>query len=107
MLALLHQSSAHTSFFSPRRGVKKDGKGLYPVNVRAREDGAKLGNFRLKTLTHSFFNEYHDMFYVVSPSTGKYTKVVPALINDLMSPIALAHFSPLLFFQEKKKGRDG
>lgn len=67
------------------------GKGLYPVNVRAKQDGQLLGNYRLKTLTSSLFNEFHNMFYVVDQSTGKYTKVVPTMINDLMSPITLAH----------------
>lgn len=31
------------------------------------------------------------MFYVLSADTGKYVKVVPPMIMDLMSPITLAH----------------
>jgi len=48
-------------------------------------------NFRLKTVTLSQFNYFHDLFYVIDPVTGSYVKIVPAVIGDLMTPIVLAH----------------
>lgn len=48
-------------------------------------------NYRLKTVALSLFNSLHDMFYVQDAVTGKYNKVVPVMINDLMTPIVLAH----------------
>lgn len=48
-------------------------------------------NYRLKTATLAVFNEFFSMFYVLDPDTGKYIKVVPANIMDLMNPIVLAH----------------
>ena len=48
-------------------------------------------NFRLKTITLSQFNYFHDLFYVIDPATGSYVKTVPAIVGDLMTPIVLAH----------------
>lgn len=48
-------------------------------------------NYRLKTATLPVFNVLHDMFYVLDPKTDKRVKIVPLNINDLMSPITLAH----------------
>lgn len=48
-------------------------------------------NYRLKTAVLAVFNQFFDMFYVFDPDTGKYVKVVPANIMDLMNPIVLAH----------------
>lgn len=47
--------------------------------------------FRLKTVSLGLFNDLYDMFYVLNPITGKYIKVVPVMINEVMSPVVLAH----------------
>ena len=53
----------------------------------------KLGtsNYRLKTVSLALFNSLFNMFYVLNVVTGKYVKVVPAMINELMTPIVLTH----------------
>ena len=65
--------------------------GVYPVNVRAKVGGKTIQNYRLKTVTSPLFNYYYDIFYVFNQTKGKYSKVVPVMIMDLMSPITLAH----------------
>jgi hypothetical protein len=47
-------------------------------------------NFRLKTKTLPLFAYYHDLFYECN-STGKYIKIVPKNIEELMDPIVLAY----------------
>lgn len=47
--------------------------------------------YRLKTITLKLFNPLFEMFYVLDTVTGKYVKVVPAMINELMTPVVLAH----------------
>lgn len=48
-------------------------------------------NYRLKTATLSLFNQYHDMFYNWNPEKGKYIKIVPKNISEIMDPIVLAY----------------
>lgn len=48
-------------------------------------------NFRLKTMTLSLFNTYHDMFYNLDTEANKYVKIVPDYILDIMNPIILAY----------------
>ena len=48
-------------------------------------------NFRLKTKSLPIFNKYHDMFYKLNTETGKYVKIVPHNIQDLISPVVLAY----------------
>ena len=66
-------------------------KGIYSVNVIAKKGGSSYVNYRLKTATLPVFNVLHDIFYVVDPKTNKRVKIVPLNIDDLMSPITLAH----------------
>jgi len=66
-------------------------KGVYTVNAVAKKGGDSYVNNRLKTATLPIFNMLHDMFYKLDPVTGKYIKIVPLEINELMSPITLAH----------------
>ena len=47
--------------------------------------------YRLKTLSLSIFNYYHELFYRKNNITWKYKKVVPSNIKDLMNPIVLAY----------------
>ena len=47
--------------------------------------------FRLKTVSLALFNPLFDMFYVLDDATGKYTKLVPVMIDQLMTPVVLAH----------------
>jgi LAGLIDADG DNA endonuclease family len=48
-------------------------------------------NYRLKTKTLPLFNHYFDMFYKLDVNTGKYFKIVPENIKELMDPIVLAY----------------
>lgn len=48
-------------------------------------------NYRLKTKTLPFFNQYHSMFYTFNPQTYKYVKIVPKNISSMMNPIVLAY----------------
>lgn len=66
-------------------------KGVYSVEVKAKQDGVNYTNYRLKTATLPVFNELYDMFYVFDPITNKRVKVVPSNIDKFMSPITLAH----------------
>lgn len=47
-------------------------------------------NYRLKTRTNLIFNQYHEIFYKIL-ETGKYRKIVPINIEELICPIVLAH----------------
>lgn len=51
--------------------------------------GNKYTNYRLKTRTTILFNEYRDMFYILE--NGKYKKIIPSNIIELLCPIVLAH----------------
>jgi hypothetical protein len=48
-------------------------------------------NYRLKSLTLPLFNKYHAMFYQLNTETGKYVKIVPLDILNLMNPVVLAY----------------
>ena len=48
-------------------------------------------NYRLKTITLPLFNQYHDMFYKLITETGKFVKVIPQNISDLIDPIVLGY----------------
>lgn len=48
-------------------------------------------SYRLKTVALPLFNYYRNLFYVYDPAKGKYQKVVPTNILDLITPISLAH----------------
>lgn len=48
------------------------------------------GQMRLKTVCLPPFNELHSLFYVLSPA-GKYVKIIPSIINELMTPVVIAH----------------
>lgn len=48
-------------------------------------------NFRLKTVSLPVFNQYHDMFYKWSDDKGKYIKVVPVNILELMDSVVFAY----------------
>ena len=47
-------------------------------------------NYRLKTKSLPLFNHYFEMFYKLDKNSGKYIKIVPENIKDLMDPIVLA-----------------
>ena len=49
----------------------------------------KYTNYRLKSRTTVLFNKYRDMFYILEG--GKYKKIIPVNIADLICPIVLAH----------------
>lgn len=80
-----------------------------PLLVQAIKGGEKNHtSYRLKTLALPVFNYYRELFYKLDESTGKYIKVIPSNINELLSPIVLAHlvmgfFFCLSFFFTKKK----
>lgn len=48
-------------------------------------------NYRLKTKILPLFNNYFDMFYKLNIESGKYIKIVPENIKDIMNPIVLAY----------------
>lgn len=48
------------------------------------------GQYRLKTVSLSVFNELHEIFYI-SSAPGVFTKIVPTAIMELITPIVLAH----------------
>lgn len=48
-------------------------------------------SFRLKTLALPVFHYYRDLFYKLNPVTGKFVKIVPENILELLTPIVLAH----------------
>ena len=48
-------------------------------------------NYRLKTKTLPLFNYYFDMFYKLDLNSGKYIKILPENIKDLIDPIVLAY----------------
>lgn len=48
-------------------------------------------NYRLKTASLPLFNQYHDLFYKLDAETGKFVKVIPQSISDLLDPIVLAY----------------
>lgn len=48
-------------------------------------------NYRLKTMTLSIFNYYHDIFYIYNTVTNKYIKIVPDNVLNLMDEIVLAY----------------
>jgi LAGLIDADG DNA endonuclease family len=48
-------------------------------------------NFRLKTISLPIFNKYHDMFYIFNTKTGKYQKIIPKNISELLDPIVLSY----------------
>jgi len=49
----------------------------------------KYTNYRLKSRTTVLFNKYRDIFYILEG--GKYKKIIPVNIADLLCPIVLAH----------------
>jgi hypothetical protein len=46
-------------------------------------------NYRLKTKSLPFFNDYHNMFYKLNENS-KFVKIVPVNIFELMDPLVLA-----------------
>jgi LAGLIDADG DNA endonuclease family len=48
-------------------------------------------NFKLKTKTLPIFNLYHTMFYNYNSEIGKYVKIIPYNILDVMNPVVLAY----------------
>ena len=48
-------------------------------------------NYRFKTKTLSIFNFYFEMFYKLDIISGKYIKIVPENIKDILDPVVLAY----------------
>nr|YP_010691081.1 LAGLIDADG endonuclease [Phellinus igniarius]WBU93182.1 LAGLIDADG endonuclease [Phellinus igniarius] len=48
-------------------------------------------NYRLKTTSLPVFNLYFDMFYKFNTDKGKFVKIVPHNILDLLNPVVLAY----------------
>jgi hypothetical protein len=48
-------------------------------------------NYRLKTKSLPVFVKYFDIFYEFNEDLGKYIKIVPKNIDNLMNPIVLAY----------------
>ena len=48
-------------------------------------------NYRLKTISLPVFNQYFDMFYEYKTEKGKYVKIIPKNISDLLNPVVLAY----------------
>jgi hypothetical protein len=48
-------------------------------------------NYRLKTISLSLFNQYHNMFYKYNSDLLKYVKIVPINILELLDPIVLSY----------------
>jgi hypothetical protein len=67
------------------------GTGLKVVTVFILEKDKSYTSLRLKMLSLPIFNELHSIFYEYHKYTEKYVKIVPKNIEDLMSPIVLAH----------------
>lgn len=65
-------------------------KHLYVSSVSGGDKVHK--SFRLKTLSLPLFNFYRDLFYVWDEALGKFVKIIPSNIIDLLSPAALAAF---------------
>lgn len=63
--------------------------GVYSVKVLSK--GVTITNYRFKTVSLALFNELFSLFYVLDTKTNRYIKVVPECIQELMSPITLAH----------------
>ena len=63
---------------------------LNPVKfVEIKTKDKTYTNFRLKTKSLPLFNSYFNMFYKLDTNSGKYVKIVPENIIDLMNPIVL------------------
>ena len=54
-------------------------------------DGVLHTSFRFKTRSLTIFSYYFVMFYTFNPATGRYVKVVPQNIPDLLTPVVLAY----------------
>lgn len=61
--------------------------------------------YRLKTVSLALFNPLFDMFYVLDVATGKYTKLVPLMIDQLMTPVVLTHLGDGNFLAWEKTVR--
>nr|YP_009693766.1 hypothetical protein [Inonotus obliquus]BBN21292.1 hypothetical protein [Inonotus obliquus] len=48
-------------------------------------------NYRLKTISLPVFNLYFDMFYKFNADKGKFVKIVPQNILNLLNPVVLAY----------------
>ena len=48
-------------------------------------------NYRLKTISLSVFNQYFEMFYKFNIEKGKFVKIIPKNISDLLNPVVLAY----------------
>lgn len=58
--------------------------------TRPNAESEPILSHRLKTLALPVFNFYRELFYKLNPVTGKYVKIVPLNIEELLTPIALA-----------------
>lgn len=48
-------------------------------------------NYRLKTISLPVFIQYFDMFYEYNTEKGKYIKIIPKNISELLNPVVLAY----------------
>lgn len=64
---------------------------LKAIRVQAIVNGKWITSYRFKTKSLSIFTYYRNMFYKYHESTGRYVKVVPAGIIELLTPVALAY----------------
>jgi hypothetical protein len=68
------------------------GTGLSSRVVKSTSGDSKESiSYRLKTLSLPVFNYYRHLLYIWNQDLGKYVKVVPSNIEELISPVVLAH----------------
>lgn len=75
--------------------------GISHLEVKDKKTGASYMTVRFKTTMLPLFVYYHKLFYIFDELTQRYVKIVPVNIDNLMTPVVLAH---LIMGDGKKRG---
>lgn len=70
------------------------GTGLlpYPNIDLIQHQGKAVTQYYFATLSSPLFSAIHSMWYRLDQANGKYIKIVPTMIADMLTPLALAHW---------------
>jgi hypothetical protein len=70
------------------------GSGLiaYPNINLPQHVGKEVTQYYFATLSSELFSAIHSMWYRLDAASGRYIKIVPSMIIDMLSPLALAHW---------------
>ena len=68
--------------------------GIYPYpNIKLpQHEGKIIKQYSFTTLSHPLFSELHSLWYKLNDKENKYIKIVPQHIEEMFSPISLAHW---------------